>query len=94
MPPLVVFVDYQVIDHLHRLDTGAYRGAHETALRTFRALASAGQYELWMAEITQVEMIIGRENPRLNPDRLPEITRRDDEKLALARSLNAGTLCR
>lgn len=82
--PKVIFLDYQVIDHLYRLDTGTYQGTNTVALHRLHAEANSGKYQVWMAKITQVEMIIGRENTRLDPARIPHINRKDSEKLAIA----------
>ena len=76
MSPKVAFLDYQVIDHLYRLANGNYTGAFATELRLLEAGAATGKYELWMAEITRVEMIIGRENPWIDPNRVPELERK------------------
>ncbi|APG23976.1 hypothetical protein [Syntrophotalea acetylenica] len=92
MPSKVAFLDYQVIDHLHRMANGIYKGQHVDALRLFEFEALMGHYELWMAEITQVEMIIGRENPRIDPDRIPEFAQRDQAKLAIAERLGVRWL--
>jgi hypothetical protein len=46
----IAFLDYQVIDHLHRVVSSAYDGAHEAALQSLEARPTAGRYELWMEE--------------------------------------------
>jgi hypothetical protein len=92
MFPTVAFLDYSVIDHLHRLAVGNYAGAHAAALHLLEAGAATGKYELWMAEITEVEMIIGRENPRIGPDRVAEFIRKDNEKLDIAEKLGVRWL--
>jgi hypothetical protein len=90
--PPAVFIDYQVIDHLHRLDTGRYSGRSADSLRRFRSAAELRTYDLWMAEITQVEMIIGRENPNLHAARLPEILSKDANKLQIASAMGVRWL--
>jgi hypothetical protein len=88
----VAFLDYQVIDHLHRMSSGTYTGQYAGAFQCFESDALAGQYELWMAEITQVEMIIGRENPRVDRSRIAEFVKKDREKLAIAQRLGVRWL--
>jgi hypothetical protein len=81
------FLDYQVIDHLHRVANGTYKGAHKNALATFQTKALEGEYELWMSEITEVEMIIGRENPKIDAEKAAKLLRKDKEKLSIAKKL-------
>ncbi len=92
MTATVAFLDYQIIDHLHRLANGTYALKHETALRSLETNAAMGKYELWMAEITEVEMIIGRENPKVDQERALEIARKDCEKLEIAEKLGVRWL--
>lgn len=92
MWPKIVFLDYQVIDHLYRVENGNYNGKNKSALQCFKVKALAGHYELWMAEITRVEMIIGQENPSVNPSRIPEFDQKDKEKLAIAKRLDVRWL--
>ncbi len=92
MTATVAFLDYSVIDHLHRLASGTYTGKHGAALHSLEAGAATGKYELWMAEITEVEMIIGRENPKIDQGRVPEFVRKDCEKFAIAEKLGVRWL--
>ncbi len=88
----VVFADYQVLDHLLRIELGKYRGKSDVALRAFRRRCSQGSIELWVAEITQVEMIQGRENPRLSANKLAEIKVWDQRKIEIAAEMRAKRL--
>jgi hypothetical protein len=81
-----------VIDHLHRLATNTYVGAYASELALLESRALSGIYEFWMAEITKVEMIIGRENPLVDESRLVEFEQKDREKLAIAERLGVQWL--
>lgn len=69
-----------------------YKGAHTEALATFKAKALGGEYEVWMSEITEVEMIIGRENPKVDAEKAAKLLRKDKEKLSIAKRLGARWL--
>lgn len=57
--PMSIAVDYSVIDHLHRIQTGSGGVSHREALTRLYDAAVGGQVQLWGAEITFVEMIQG-----------------------------------
>lgn len=89
---LVVFLDYSVIDHIQRVNTQMYKGKHEDALGSFKAFAVMKKYELWMADITRVEMIIGRENVSINNLKFLDIVKKDEEKVEIIETLGVRWL--
>lgn len=89
---MILFVDYQVIDHLYRLATGSYQGQHAAALHLFESLVTGERYELWMSEISHVEMLQGRENPKLDPIKKEQITMKDQAKVEIAERLGVRWL--
>jgi hypothetical protein len=89
---MILFVDYQVIDHLYRLATESYQGQHAAALHLFESLATGGRYELWMSEISHVEMLQGRENPKLDPIKKEQIIAKDQAKVEIAERLGVRWL--
>ena len=89
---MILFLDYQVIDHLHRLATGSYQGPHAAALRLFESLATDGRYELWMSEISHVEMLHGRENLKLDPAKKKQMIAKDQAKVEIAKRLGVQWL--
>lgn len=92
MAPISAFLDYSVIDHLHRAKNGTYLGKHAEALLDLESKAISGRIQVWMSEITEVEMIIGRENLSLAPVRLPYLLRKDADKLSIAKNLGVRWL--
>src|SRR5690242_12351496 len=56
-----VFIDYSVLDSLLRLDEGRYVGEHEAGLALLRLTAENHHVQVWISEITLVEMLHGRE---------------------------------
>lgn len=88
----VAFLDYQVIDHLQRIGTGMYKGKFAEALAHFESEAVRGSYQLWMSEISSVEMLLGRENPELDRLKLPSVEAKDKEKIAIANKLGVRWL--
>lgn len=86
------FLDYQVIDHLQRIADGRYAGMNSSALHHFSELAKTARFELWMARITSVEMLIGLENPKADAVKVAIATKRDKEKLRIAECLGVRWL--
>lgn len=91
-PSPILFLDYQVLDHMHRLDTDMYDGPSAAELTALRRAAILGAIEVWMSRITLVEMAIGLENPKLNPAKLVAASQRDMDKLAIASSMRVRWL--
>jgi hypothetical protein len=92
MAPLVIFLNYEVLDHMQRLDDGSYAGKNEKALKKLKKDAASGKYEIWMARITQVEMILGRENPNLDSEKREHINSKDSAKLRIAEEMGVRWL--
>lgn len=88
----VAFLDYQVIDHLQRIEAGTYKGKFAASLAQFESQAVRGSYQLWMSEISPVEMLLGRENPALDSLKVASIEAKDREKLAIASKLGVKWL--
>jgi len=87
-----VAVDYSVIDHLYRIETGTYKGANAIALGRFRRAAEGGNIVVWVAEITPVEMLQGREKVMQSPETLEWVSAKDERKVEICRSMNARYL--
>jgi hypothetical protein len=87
-----VFLDYSVVDHIWRLDNRCYVGKHGAALATLRQKATDGELALWMSEISEVEMVQGQQNPKLNADKLSHVREKDRGKLLIAASMGVRWL--
>ena len=49
----IVFLDLNVLDDMHRIDTARYTGDSAPALRKLRQMATCGDLEIWMARISK-----------------------------------------
>lgn len=87
-----VFLDYQIIDHLYRIEKGTYKGNHIDALVSLKELALTGKNQIWMSEITQVEMAIGHENPGISDSKRQQVIEKDKCKLNIAKELGVKWL--
>lgn len=90
--PLSVAVDYSVIDHLHRIQSGFGGASDRDALTKVRDAAIAGQLQLWGAEITFVEMIQGVEKLDRSDVRRAAAEARDAAKRALMTTMGMRIL--
>lgn len=88
MSNLNIFLDYQILDHLFRIENKTYTGTDETALTELRKKAEKQVVNIWMSEITEVEMIHGKNNPRINDAKRCLIRTNDQKKLAIAKTMN------
>lgn len=88
----VAFLDYAVLDHLQRLDSGTYSGGAGDRLACIRALAARGSVQLWMSEIAKVEMLLGLENDHLSVDQRARAMDKDRRKLEIANEIGVKWL--
>jgi hypothetical protein len=86
-PLRVLFLDYEVLDHMHRIDTCRYTGKSAAELTALRQAAVAGNIQVWMSRVTSVEMAIGLENPKLSPAQLSMASQNDEAKRIIANSM-------
>lgn len=95
-PQRVLFLDYSVLDHMHRIDVGTYIGTYKgtsaAELTALRQAAVAGDIEVWMSRITSVEMVIGLENPTLTSTKLAAANQNDTDKRAIANLMHVRWL--
>lgn len=88
MSILNIFLDYQILDHLFLIENNSYKGNHELALTELRKKAENQIVNMWMSEITEVEMIHGKNNPKINEEKRCLVTTYDQRKIAIARTMN------
>jgi len=88
MSTLNIFLDYQILDYLFRIENKTYKGKHKLALTELRKKAEKQVVNIWMSEITEVEMIHGKNNPRINKAKRPLVRTNDQKKLAIAKTMN------
>lgn len=88
MSTLNIFLDYQILDHLFRIENNAYQGNYKLALTELRKKAENQVVNMWMSEITEVEMIHGKNNPQINEVKRCLITTYDQRKKAIAKTMN------
>jgi len=91
-PKIALVLDTSVVDHLHRVDVGTYRGANEPALRRLRASAEQRKIDIWISEITGVEMLHGLENLSSREAARRSAAARDAAKEALMSAMGARRL--
>jgi len=89
---LGMVLDYSVLDHLRRIDTGTYSGLHGSALERLRSVAIEGRIAVWIAEISYVEMIHGIEKLADNKEATGQARQKDAQKRAIADRMHAGRL--
>lgn len=87
-PTQVLFLDYSVLDHIHRVDAERYSGQSATALMALRQAAAVGGIEIWMSRVTSVEMVIGLETPNLSQAKLATASQNDKDKYIIASSMH------
>lgn len=58
---MAIALDYSVLDHLQRIHAGNYNGRSREPLERIRAAATGRLVEIWITEITLVEMVHGIE---------------------------------
>ncbi len=90
--PSSVAVDYSVVDHLYRVQAGTYNGPNASALEHFRQAAEDGRAEVWIAEITPVEMLHGREKVAAESVKLARASAKDDQKNDICTAMRARYL--
>lgn len=88
MSTLNIFLDCQILDHLFRIENKTYKGKHELALTKLRKKAEKQVVNIWMSEITEVEMIHGKNNPRINEAKRCLARTNDQKKLAITKTMN------
>ena len=90
--PLALALDYSVLDHLQNIQDGTYKGKRELALSRIRAAAECGRVEIWITEITPVEMLHGIEKI-IGDEASKELAKaRDQTKQAIALAMHARKL--
>jgi hypothetical protein len=89
---LNVALDYSVLDHLQRIETGTYRGLHRSALERLRDAASAGRIVVWISEICYVEMLHGIEHLPHDAAKRRDAEQKDAKKRAIAERMGARIL--
>ena len=89
---LAVALDYSVLDHLQRIRDGSCGGLQADALRTIQAAGESRRIDVWIAEITPVEMLHGIEKVAADDAKRARATARDNNKEAIAAAMGAWTL--
>jgi hypothetical protein len=89
---LSIYLDLSVIDHLQKIETMKYRGTRKTALQRIRVSAERHYVEIWISEITHVEMLHGIENVSDDEVKRQEANSNDQEKRIIAMSMFAQIL--
>ncbi|MBI3779832.1 MAG: hypothetical protein HY278_02045 [candidate division NC10 bacterium] len=89
---LAVALDYSVLDHLQRVQDGTYNGTRAEALRRIRAAGEGQRIDVWIAEITPVEMLHGIEKVATDDAKRARAAARDTEKEAIAAAMYARIL--
>ncbi len=89
---LAVALDYSVLDHLQRVQDGTYAGIRAGALRRIRAAGESRRVEVWIAEITPVEMLHGIEKIAADDAKSAQAAARDKTKEAIAMAMGAKIL--
>lgn len=87
-----VFLDYQVIDHLQRIRCNQDVGSLSPALIPIATLFAERRFDVWMSEISRVEMVQGLQNPALSEQRRAYAKSKDDMKLNVASELGVRWL--
>jgi hypothetical protein len=90
MPNLNIFLDYQILDHLFRIENKTYERdrEHEIALTEIREKAEKQVLNIWMSEITEVEMVHGKNNPQIDEAKRCLVATYDQRKLSIAKRMN------
>ena len=90
MSALNIFLDYQILDHLFRIDNNTYKRGqkYEIALTELRKKAEKQVVNIWMSEITEVEMVHGKNNPQINEAKRCLVATYDQRKLSIAKTMN------
>jgi len=89
---LAVALDYSVLDHLQRIQDGTYTSTRAGALRRIRAAGESRRIDVWIAEITPVEMLHGIEKIAADDAKRARAAARDRTKEAIATAMGARTL--
>ena len=92
MSNLNIFLDYQILDHLFRIENKTYTGKYESELTKLRKKAEKQVVNIWMSEITEVEMIHGINNPQIDDAKRRLVRTYDQKKLAIAKTMNIKRL--
>ncbi len=88
MPNLNIFLDYQILVYLFQIENRTYKGKHKLALIELRKKAEKQVVNVWMSEITEVEMIHGTNNPKIDDAKRCLVRTYDQKKLAIAKTMN------
>ena len=89
---LAVTLDYSVLDHLQRIEDGTYTGARADTLLRIRAAGKSRRIDVWMSEITPVEMLHGLEKLATDDAKRARAMARDKTKETIATGMGARTL--
>src|SRR5687767_12763313 len=84
-----IVLDYSVLDHLYRLQVGTYKGPYAHALTRLRTAAEDRRIEVWLCEITPVEMLQGLERLAGSGTAQTVASNRDAEKIAISKAMHA-----
>lgn len=88
MSTINIFLDYQILDYLFRIENKTYNGNQRLELIELRKKAEKQVVNIWMSEITEVEMIHGENNQRINEAKRCLARTNDQKKLAIAKTMN------
>ena len=87
-----VFLDYQVLDDLLRLEESRYNGSTGMELISLQRKAVDRELSIWMSEIARVEMVHGIQNPSIAEEKRIIAERKDQAKLAIASGMHVKWL--
>jgi len=85
-----IFLDYTVIDQLHRIDDiSEYReiNKQKEGLKKLRSLAEKRKISCYMSDITKIEMLHGREKPDFSAPQVAWYKEKDESKLKIAEKM-------
>jgi hypothetical protein len=88
MSNLNIFLDYQILVYLFQIENNTYKGKHKLALTELRKKAEKRVVNIWMSEITEVEMIHGTNNPQIDDAKRCLVATYDQRKLSIAKRMS------
>jgi hypothetical protein len=83
-----VFLDYVIIDHLQSILERTYRGSNESSLLKLKSLGEMRKFQLFMSDITRVEMLHGLEKNSLSKSQIEKYRKRDHAKMKIAENMH------
>lgn len=89
---LSVAIDYSVLDHLQRSQSGSYAGSNKEFLARLHSAASKRKIQIWMSEICFVEALHGLENIVGDEDKRAHAKAKDAQKWAIAKEMGTRKL--